>query len=219
MTTKSDIIGSLIIGFLTAVFFLVLSYTTLTVIRPDETPPFYYWGALVIFPLFFGIGMFIAVDLKARIRGIFVLAHQFYKFVLVGVLNTLLDLSVLNGFIVFTGIAVGWEFSVFKGISFTMAVTNSYFWNKFWTFRKKEPAFAKGFGEARAAEFGKFLAISVAGLGVNVGAASLFVNVIGPQGGMSPQLWANVAAVAAIVFSTIWNFIGYKFFVFKKKQI
>lgn len=133
---------------------------------------------------------------------------QFYKFILVGILNTLIDLGILNGLIFFTGIAAGWEFSFFKGVSFTAAVINSYFLNKFWTFQKKE-----GGG---AAEFGQFLIISVAGLGVNVGVASLFVNIIGPQGGISPQIWANVGAVAAIGFSTIWNFVLYKFFVFRK---
>lgn len=205
---KSDIIGSFVIGFLIAVLFVVLSYTTITVIKPDESPPPYYWSALVIFPLLSAIGMFLAGDLRRRIGKIFMLAYQFYKFVLVGALNTLLDLSVLNGLIVITGVAAGIEFSIFKGASFALAVINSYFWNKFWTFRKR-----KGGG---VTEFSQFLAVSVVGLGVNVGVASLFVNVLGPQGGISPQLWANVGAVAAIAFSTLWNFVGYKLIVFKQ---
>ena len=205
---KSDIIGSFVIGFFSAVFFIALSYATISVLRPDENPPAYYWFALIIFPTLSAIGIVIINDLKNRLRGKFALGYQFYKFVLVGGLNTLLDLSILNGLIVLTGIAIGWEFSVFKGVSFAVAVINSYFWNKFWTFGKK-----KGGG---LGEFSQFIAVSLVGLGINVGAASLLVNVIGPQGGMSPQLWANVGAVAAIVFTTAWNFIGYKFFVFKK---
>jgi len=133
---------------------------------------------------------------------------QFYKFILIGILNTLIDLGVLNGLIFLTAVASGWEFSLFKGVSFAVAVTNSYFWNKFWTFRKKE-----GGG---VVEFSQFFIISVAGLGVNVGVASLLVNAIEPIGGVSPQIWANIGAVMAIGFSTIWNFVLYKFFVFKK---
>lgn len=143
--------------------------------------------------------------------------HQFYKFILIGILNTLIDLGVLNGLILLTAIASGWEFSLFKGISFAVAVTNSYFWNKFWTFKKE------GGGVAPAprslgvvGEFGQFFIISAAGLGVNVGVASLLVNAVGPFGGVSPQIWANIGAVMAIGFSTIWNFVLYKFFVFRK---
>ena len=39
---------------------------------------------------------------------------------------------------------------------------------------------------------------------------------IPPFFGLSPELWANLAKVAATGFSLIWNFIGYKFIVFKK---
>jgi putative flippase GtrA len=207
---KFDAIGSFVIGFLIAVLFLVLSYTTITLLTPDEAPPLYYWTALIIFPALSVAGLVLIRDLKVRLAGIFALGYQFYKFVLVGALNTLLDLAVLNGLIVLTGIAIGWHFSLFKGASFAIAVVNSYFWNKFWTFRK-----TKGGG---AGEFAQFLAVSIVGLGVNVGIASLLVNVIEPQGGATPQLWANVGAVAAIVFSTIWNFIGYKLIVFRESN-
>lgn len=206
---KFDIVGSFIIGFLIAVLFLVLSYATISLLTSEESPPRYYWASLIIFPALSAVGIRLTSDLKSRLAGIFVLAYQFYKFVLVGVLNTLLDLAVLNGLIVLTDIAIGWHFSIFKGVSFAIAVTNSYFWNKFWTFRHREGR--------RIAEFSQFLAVSLVGLGVNAGAASLLVNVIGPQGGISPQLWANVAAISAIIFSTIWNFIGYKLLVFKDK--
>lgn len=206
---KADIIGSFAVGFLIAVLFLALSYTTITLLIPDEAPPLYNWAALIIFPVLSVVGVVIIRDLSKRLAGIFAIGYQFYKFVLVGVLNTLLDLSVLNGLIVLTGIAMGWHFSLFKGISFAIAVVNSYFWNKFWTFRKKEG------GGVR--EFSQFLAVSLVGLGVNVGMASLLVNVVGPQRDISPQLWANVAAIAAVVFSTVWNFIGYKLIVFKQK--
>ena len=63
---------------------------------------------------------------------------QLGKFMLVGTLNTFIDLWVLNFLMVFSGITSGWYFSLFKAISFSSAATNSYFWNKFWTFGKKE---------------------------------------------------------------------------------
>jgi len=133
---------------------------------------------------------------------------QAMKFILVGILNTLIDLGVLNLLIWLSGIAAGPFYSVFKGISFVAAVINSYLLNKFWTFRKKETGGVKR-------EFSQFFIVSVIGFGINVGVASLVVNVIGPQFGISVKLWANIGAVCATFVSMIWNFLGYKFIVFK----
>jgi len=90
------------------------------------------------------------------------------------------------------------------------ALVNSYFWNKFWTFRKKEGG---GVGE-----FCQFLLVSVVGFGINVGTATLVINVINPVGNFSPEQWANVGFLAATFLSLTWNFIGYKFWVFKWKS-
>lgn len=207
---KSDYIGSAIIGFIISLLFLIISYTTITVIRPDEPPPRYYWAALVVLPILSFAGIFLLSALREQLGERLRVVLQFYRFVLVGVFNTLLDLAVLNGLIVLTATATGTHFSLFKAVSFAVAVANSYIWNKFWTFRKK-----KGGG---IAEFGQFIAVSLVGLGVNVAAASLVVNAIEPPGGLPPQLWANVGAMVAIGFSTIWNFIGYKFVVFRSEE-
>jgi putative flippase GtrA len=132
---------------------------------------------------------------------------QTARFGAVGALNTLIDLGVLNILIGCTGIARGWPFSIFKAVSFTAAVVNSYFLNKIWTFRKNEWREPKR-------EFARFCAISVVGLVLNVGMASLTVGVIGPHVHLSPRLWASAAAVIAGAACMAWNFVGYKFWVF-----
>ena len=133
---------------------------------------------------------------------------QFSKFVIVGVINTGIDFSILNLLIFLTGQSSGIHYSMFKTISFSVAVTNSYFMNKYWTFSSHETA--------KAGEFTKFILVNLVGLGINVGAASYIVNIIGVPDGLSPVLWANIGAISAVVVTLFWNFFGMKTFVFKK---
>jgi len=64
--------------------------------------------------------------------------YQFIRFVFVGGINTVLDLAVLNLLVYVFAVTNPFIFSVCKGISFIVAVTNSYFMNKYFTFAKKE---------------------------------------------------------------------------------
>jgi putative flippase GtrA len=132
---------------------------------------------------------------------------QAARFFLVGTLNTFLDLVVLNILIWISGIATGVLYSVFKAISFLGATTNSYFWNKYWTFGKRETPTTK--------EFLKFLVVTTVGLLINVGIASLLVNVMGAQFGLSDKIWATFSAIVAAFGAFVWNFLASKFIVFK----
>ena len=135
---------------------------------------------------------------------------QIAKFAAVGGLNTLIDLGVLNGLIVAGGssTASGMGYIAFKSISFIAANINSYFWNKYWTFGSTPGVNAK--------ELGQFFAVSIVGFIINVFVASTIVNAIAPLGGLSSGQWANVGALVAVLASLVWNFLGYKFIVFKK---
>ncbi len=152
----------------------------------------------------------IALWVIALLAGKIPVLLQIAKFSAVGGLNTLLDLGVLNGLIVLAGqsTAHGVWYSVFKSISFIVANTNSYFWNKYWTFGSTPGVNVR--------EFGQFFAVSIVGFGINVAVASLVVNVMAPLGGASPERWANVGALVATIAALIWNFLGYKFIVFKR---
>ena len=214
-STKKDIIGAGIVGLLLAVFFLIIAYTTITVVSPDNRPQPYYWLSLVIFPVASMAALFVMNDLKRKFGRKAQVLYQFYKFVLIGGLNTLIDTSIYNAFISATGKTQGDEILLFKGVAFSVAVVNSYFWNKFWTFER-----VKGNG----GEFLQFLIISLGGLGISLGTVHIIVNILHPPAGMgltfleSQLVWANVGQLAAVCFSTIWNFIGYKYIVFSKNS-
>lgn len=194
---KSDIYAGIIIGVAIALLLPVIA-RTIEVSIPFER------ALIVIFPVLTLIGLYVAQVLSRVVP----VLYQVAKFALVGALNTAVDFGVANFLILLSGTAVGLEVSAFKGISFTVAVINSYFWNKFWTFRKKEG------GGVR--EFSQFLVVSAIGFGINVGAASLVINVFDPVGGLSPERWANIGFLVATFVALTWNFVGYKFIVFKK---
>jgi len=147
-------------------------------------------------------------NLLSGIKEKYPFLFQFSKFFIVGIINTSIDFAVLNLLIGITDKTSGVYYSVFKSISFIVAVTNSYFMNKYWTFSSHEGA--------KAGEFAKFITVNLIGWGINVGTASYVVNVLGAPAGISPVVWANIGAVSAVAITLFWNFFGMKFFVFKK---
>lgn len=196
---KTDFIVALVIGELIA----ILSFGILK--NLDLTTKLVYWIWPLFLPVFCAGCLYIAHLLSQKIK----IFWQLAKFILVGVLNTIIDLGVLNFLMWYFSIAGGLLYSVFKGLSFLTATTNSYFWNKFWTFEKKK-------SNDTHKEFFQFFIVSLGGFIINVGTASLVVNLIGPQFGIAPEWWANIGAIIASFAGLTWNFVGYKFIVFKK---
>ena len=127
-------------------------------------------------------------------------------------MNTSIDFGILNLLMWWTDIYRGKWIILLNIISFSIAVINSYLWNKHWTFRAKE---ADEPGEV-AKEFSQFMMVTLIGLAINSSIVFGITTFISPFFGLSPELWANLAKGAATGFSLIWNFFGYKFFVFKK---
>lgn len=137
------------------------------------------------------------------------LIRQFAKFVIIGGINTGIDFLILNFLMYVTGISNGSELFILNSISFSIAVINSYFMNRRWTFQDKTKL------EQTPVKFSQFFIISVIGLVINGLVLTSITTLIPAPFGLSHALWANIAKLMATGFSLIWNFIGYKFFVFK----
>ncbi len=137
------------------------------------------------------------------------LVKQLSKFIVVGVINTGIDFLVLNIEMKITGIASGPVMFYMNTISFGVATINSYFMNKLWTFQDKDQT-------KNEVKFTEFIAVSVVGAGINSSIVAGITTFIPPIFGLSAKMWANVAKLGATGISLIWNFIGYKLFVFKK---
>lgn len=202
LTSRRDYFLISFIGFSFALFsFPIISNINLPFLKLTPTTGI----SLIIFFVFFAnFALWIASIIGKRIP----VAFQFAKFGAVGAFNSFLDWGILNLLIALTDIATGFGFSAFKGISFIVASFSSYFWNKHWTFGAEK--------KSDTTEVGKFTTVTIIGFLLNIGLASLIVFVFSSKNLVSPERLANIAALSATLISLVWNFLGYKFIVFKK---
>ncbi|MDP3901870.1 MAG: GtrA family protein [bacterium] len=131
---------------------------------------------------------------------------QFTKFAAIGSFNAILDLSILNLLSLIFQVYQGPMIIIFNVISFSIAVTNSYIFNKFWTFRNVDPI--------NRGEYIKFVLASFGGLVINtaiVYGLTTFIQLTG----ISLPLWENIAKLIAVAPSLLWNFMAYRLVVFK----
>jgi putative flippase GtrA len=201
---KTDIISGMILGFIIAIFsFAVLKNLEYVIPLPNFLVRS-LWLIIVVMPLLIICWITITYNLGRK----WPTFYQFGKFIIIGFSNTAIDFGVLNFLMYVSGAERGILFSVFKGMSFLLAVTNSYLWNKFWTFGNNG-------ADQWKKEFIKFLAVSGTAFLINVGIASFIVNFLKPLPGISLTLWANFGAFVSLVLTISWTFLGYKFFVFR----
>lgn len=123
-------------------------------------------------------------------------ARQFIKFALVGVMNTVIDLSVY-------AICIFWfdlHYLIANAIAFLSAASNSYILNRRWTFRSEDPRWRR-----QATKY--FLVLGI-GFGINETLLYLFVE--------HGDLGKIVGKALAIVVVLFWNFGVNKLWTFSK---
>ena len=197
---RRDFIFAVITGLMTGfVAWRVLAFLG----YPSLGTTSYAWLVILI-PVLWILGVTLGYFLSRWIPSF----SHFGKYVAVGFTNSAIDFGILNALIFLTGHATGVRYTIFKTISFIIAVTHSYFWNKFWVFG----AGRSGRGKS---EFFKFIATMVATSVVNVGIAS-WVTFSGPLWGVSVNGWANFGAVVGSAIALIFSFTGLRLLVFKK---
>ncbi len=202
MLTKKDYYLVSIIGFCVAVFSVpIIKNVDLKFLQINWTTFFILAISLVAVS---NLALFIASLINERIK----IALQVAKFVAVGGFNTLLDWSVLGLLIYLIGFSSGLYYFLFKSVSFIIANFFAYFWNKYWTFQSEKKSDSK--------EYVSFLIVSVIGLLINASVAYLIVENFSEASSVTPEQLAIIGAAVATVISLVWNFIGYKIFVFKK---
>lgn len=121
---------------------------------------------------------------------------QFFKFAIVGILNTIITVTLF--FLLYKLCNIYYIFSTI--LAYSAGILNSYLWNKYWTFRIKKSSIVR--------ELLKFLTINLIGLGLNTILMILFVEILKTE--------KILAQIFTVGFVMILNFLGSKFWVFKK---
>ena len=196
---KKDIIAVLVLGEIVAIF---LGFIIKGLGLNFGFPIFILYIILPILALVMNV-IFYLIGKKIPIF------FQFAKFITVGLANTAVDFGVLNFLMWASGTYEGKTIILFNVISFLIAAIHSYLWNKLWTFEVK--------GKLNIAnQFLQFIIVSLVGVLINSGI--IYIITTWFSSNVSKGVWVNVAKVFATVVSLVWNFIGYKFIVFKKKD-
>ena len=156
-----------------------------------------------------------------------VVVKQGGKFAVVGVSNTLIDFTLFQVVSTLLNVPLGQVYLV-KFFSGSVAMINSFYWNRRWTFKSNAGLAQSGVKFLAATLVSVWLiqpfmvhTFSATGFGVSFGAFWYFVaQVIGVAGLLphtitEPWVIKTVAFGMGVVGSAIWNFILYKFWAFK----
>ena len=144
-------------------------------------------------------------------------AEQFSSFFVIGVTNTVLDLLILYTLSSLSGWTQGFQAATLKAVSFAIVSLFSFYANRRWTFKERVTELNK-----TAKRYSQFMIITAGGLLINTSIVGLVTKFISPlfipiiNFQFTDKLWLLAASLMATAISLVWNFLGYKFIVFKK---
>jgi len=139
----------------------------------------------------------------------FLFVYQVAKHLIVGAIVTIIDLKIFEFLLWFLSFFIIANPLVMKGISFIFSTFLKYLGNKNWAFEKNGK-------ENIRQELFYFFIITLVGLAIDVAAFWYFVNILGPQFAIPSVAWIKLGVIFAAIIAALWNFLGYKFLVFKK---
>jgi len=131
--------------------------------------------------------------------------QQFLRFCIVGTSNAVIDFGVLNLLLWLYPTTSVWKILEYNSLAVLLASTNSFFWNKYWTFRQRNPITFR--------EIYRFIVVAGGTTIMNDSLMWLlgrtFPGIIG-----SNLLGANVLKLIAIIGTMSISFFGMRLWVF-----
>ena len=198
---KIDIILALVTGEGVAGLFIWLIKNS-----PTINLPILLWLSPFIFPVLAVLGVWISYLIGKR----YLFVYQLAKFLLIGAFFSVFDLIIFNFLLGYFGISREEivRYAVFVVISFTIVTVIKYLGDKYWAFEKS------GMEKAGMEITTYFVITLISGVIQTASASFLFALIPSIFG--NAMVIGNIAKIGGIVIASIWNFLGYKFIVFKK---
>jgi putative flippase GtrA len=133
---------------------------------------------------------------------------QVLRFGLVGGLNTIVDLLILNMLLLLLPTNSTRMILIFSAIAYSIGAVNSFLLNKYWTF---------GYGQRTTwREVARFIVTTLFGIGWSSIILWLASNALQPLL-INPTIWANASKVIAICGTVMINYLGMSLWVFVSK--
>jgi len=198
---KIDLILALVTGEGVAWLFIWLLKNS-----PNLNFPFLNWLLPILFPILAIFALWMAYLIGKK----YLFIYQLAKFLLIGAFFAIFDLIILNLLMEKFGISKdsGLKYPLFVAISFIIATIVKYVADKYWAFEKSEK------GQA-GTEFLKFFLVTLVSGLIQVGVASIAFKLFSSSG-MTDIVLGNIGKISGIAVASVFNFVCYKFIVFKK---
>jgi len=164
---------------------------------------FLAWHLFWLFPALSVVCLWISEIIGKKYNFI----YQAAKFFLVGAFSAVADIKFYQFFEWLLAFLL--ESSIIsKSLSFLIATAVKYGGNKIWVFQKNSKDEIKK-------EILQFTLITLVGLAIDVSAFYCATHFWRPNK-IPNHIWTEISIIIAALIAAIWNFLGYKFIVFKK---
>lgn len=136
-------------------------------------------------------------------------ARRFSKFSVVGLINAVVDLAVLNLLLWAYPTEEAWHFVLYNLVALVLANINSYVLNSLWTFRgQADPGLKQG---------GLFALQALVGVGVSSALFWLLIHYALNSTGLPPVVAGNVAKVISTAIASTLSYFVQRHVVFPRK--
>ena len=124
-------------------------------------------------------------------------AKRFIKFAIVGSIGFLIDTGTLYVLVFLLGMHGDAQRPLAKGISFVLAVTSNFIWNRSWTYPESR-------SKPLSKQMAQFFTMNLIGLGINLGVFTIVDSLLVPL--VDLKLAVAGAQIAAVGIAMFWNF-------------
>jgi putative flippase GtrA len=134
---------------------------------------------------------------------------QLIRFSLVGSMNTVVDLLILNTLLLLFPTTNSFVLLGFNALAYSMGAINSFFLNKYWTFSTKH--------RTTPGELLRFTTTTLCGIALSSSIIWLASSVLHPFL-LNPTLWANASKVFAVTCTSLISYLAMSLWVFVHKS-